>query len=59
MNSWQERVNHLAEHFRKGAVLREWNGDHGFSPEIEAQVRNADPSYCICTRPTMHDMSEI
>lgn len=47
LNSWQERVDHLAVHFRKGVTLDEWDGDHGFSQGVAEHVRNASYSTFI------------
>ncbi|KAH7171279.1 hypothetical protein EDB81DRAFT_194704 [Dactylonectria macrodidyma] len=47
METWQERVDHLAAHFRKGSTMKDWKGEHGFTPEIAAQVTDAIPPYVI------------
>ncbi|BCR85326.1 uncharacterized protein ACHE_20784S [Aspergillus chevalieri] len=47
MNNWDERVDHIAEHFRKGSTMRDWRGEHGFPPEIAERVTNALPPYLI------------
>ncbi|KAE8145964.1 hypothetical protein BDV25DRAFT_170099 [Aspergillus avenaceus] len=47
MDTWEERVDHLAGHFRKNATMNDWKGDHGFPPSIAAQVTNALPPYLI------------
>lgn len=47
METWQERVDHLAGHFRKGATMKDWKGDHGFTPQIAARVTDAIPPYVI------------
>ncbi|KAH6877242.1 hypothetical protein B0T10DRAFT_413412 [Thelonectria olida] len=47
MTSWPERVDHLAQHFRKGKTMLDWKGDHCFEPSIAAQVTNALPPYLI------------
>ena len=33
-NTWDDRVDHLAEHFSEGASLSEWVGDWGFDDEV-------------------------
>ncbi|OGM42169.1 hypothetical protein ABOM_009334 [Aspergillus bombycis] len=45
LNSWTERVDHLADHFRKGCTMREWQRGHGLPQEIAEQVRNMMPPY--------------
>ncbi|KAF5970441.1 hypothetical protein FCOIX_10425 [Fusarium coicis] len=47
LNSWQDRADHLAQHFRQGKTMAEWEGDHNFEPSIAAQVRNALPPYLL------------
>lgn len=47
MTTWQERVDHLAGHFRKGFTMSDWRGEHGFPPSIVAQITNALPPYLI------------
>ncbi|KAE8165036.1 hypothetical protein BDV40DRAFT_88341 [Aspergillus tamarii] len=47
MDTWEERVDHLAEHFRKSTTMKDWKGDHGFPPSIAAQVTNSLPPYLI------------
>ncbi|KAJ5099873.1 hypothetical protein N7532_006874 [Penicillium argentinense] len=47
MNTWTERAEHLAGHFRDGVTMKEWRGDHGFAPSIAAQVKNWMPPYMI------------
>ncbi len=40
LNSWKERVDHLAGHFRKGFTMRDWQGEHEFPPSIAALEPN-------------------
>ncbi|KAM0281454.1 hypothetical protein ACHAQH_003484 [Verticillium albo-atrum] len=47
MASWQERVEHLARHFKAGALMQDWAGEHGFEPAIAARVVNDLPPYLI------------
>ncbi|TEA19139.1 Cytochrome P450 monooxygenase lolP1 [Colletotrichum sidae] len=47
--SWSERVDHLAGHFRKGASMKEWKGEHDFSPVVAEQVVHALPPYLIAS----------
>jgi hypothetical protein len=47
MNTWQERVDHLAKHFREGATMDDWKGDHCFESSIAVKVRHAMPPYLI------------
>jgi hypothetical protein len=47
MHSWTERCDHLALHFRAGATMADWHGDHGFPPSIAALVTHAVPPYLI------------
>ncbi|CAI6014456.1 unnamed protein product [Clonostachys chloroleuca] len=47
LESWDEREEHLGEHFSQGKTMRDWRGDHCFAPWIAAQVRKAIPPYMI------------
>ncbi|KAE8422182.1 hypothetical protein BDV36DRAFT_280198 [Aspergillus pseudocaelatus] len=47
LDSWKERVDHLAGHFRKGFAMRDWQGEHEFPPSIAALVQNCIPPYLI------------
>lgn len=44
---WEQRVDHVAEHFKNGADMMHWTGDWGFEPEVEKLVENAIPPYLI------------
>ena len=45
--TWEERVDHLADHFRNGADMVQWKGDWGFEPAVQAMIENAIPPYLI------------
>lgn len=47
LNSWEERIEHLADHFRQGATMDDWRGDHNFPSSIAAKVTNDLPPYLI------------
>lgn len=47
LDNWDDRVSHLAKHFRRGYTMKDWKGDHEFSPHIAEQVTNAYPPYLI------------
>ncbi|KAJ4005589.1 hypothetical protein NW752_002423 [Fusarium irregulare] len=47
METWQERVEHLAKHFRKGDTMEDWKGEHDFEPHVKARVTNALAPYMI------------
>ncbi|RJE22401.1 hypothetical protein PHISCL_05262 [Aspergillus sclerotialis] len=47
LNTWDQRVEHLAEHFRKGATMDEWRGEHDFPVEFAAQIVKSLPPYLI------------
>lgn len=46
-NVWQERVDHIAAHFKDGKKMIEWKGCRGLDPEVAANVLNAMPPYLI------------
>lgn len=45
--SWDERIEHLAAHYRKGSTMSDWRGDHDFEPSVAARVTNAVPPYLL------------
>ncbi|EHK24539.1 uncharacterized protein TRIVIDRAFT_30436 [Trichoderma virens Gv29-8] len=47
MKTWQERVDHLAKHFRKGATMDSWKGEHCFESSVPVKVTHAMPPYLI------------
>jgi hypothetical protein len=49
LHDWDERIEHIGDHFRSGFTMKDWQGDHGFPPSITAQLRNAFPPYLIGT----------
>ena len=51
MDTWATRAEHLAEHFKMGANMADWEGDWGFDPEILALVTYAiEPCKCLGMR---------
>ncbi|RFU75198.1 homeo [Trichoderma arundinaceum] len=47
MNSWDFRVEHLAQHFKNGKSMADWKGDWGFPEEVLRVVENGMPPYLI------------
>ncbi|KAJ5386937.1 hypothetical protein N7509_009478 [Penicillium cosmopolitanum] len=47
LDNWDDRVSHLARHFRNGSTMKDWKGDHDFAPHITAQLQNAYPPYLL------------
>ncbi|GMF70095.1 unnamed protein product [Aspergillus oryzae] len=45
--TWPERVDHVADHFKKGADMIQWKGCWGFEPGITKLVENAMPPYLV------------
>jgi hypothetical protein len=43
MNTWADRVGHLADHFKTGKTMANWEGDTGFDETVQAMVENAMP----------------
>jgi hypothetical protein len=52
LNSWDERADHLAAHFRGGKTMADWEGNHGFEPAVTARLTNAFPPYLIAAQST-------
>ncbi|KAH7380072.1 hypothetical protein BKA66DRAFT_370205, partial [Pyrenochaeta sp. MPI-SDFR-AT-0127] len=66
LNSWDERTDHLAAHFRNGKTMAHWRGEHGFDPAVAARVSYSLAPYLIAddsislipfsaTNPASHD----
>ncbi|CVK87866.1 uncharacterized protein FMAN_05310 [Fusarium mangiferae] len=51
MPNWSTRVDHLAEHFRKGVTMASWRGDWGFDAPVLKMVENFIPP---CKPPEFH-----
>ena len=49
---WSERNEHLADHFRDGASMKDWKGARGFEPAVATLVRHSIPPYLISTEAT-------
>lgn len=47
LESWDERADHLTNHFRQGMTMSDWHGDHDFPPDIAAKVINSLPPYLL------------
>ncbi|OAL50487.1 hypothetical protein IQ07DRAFT_481661, partial [Pyrenochaeta sp. DS3sAY3a] len=47
LDSWEERAEHLAIHFRSGKTMLDWKGDHEFEPAVASRVKNSLPPYLI------------
>ncbi|KAJ4363018.1 hypothetical protein N0V83_010136 [Neocucurbitaria cava] len=52
LNSWDERKDHLAAHFREGKTMANWRGDHGFDPAVAARLTHAFPPYLLAHQAT-------
>jgi hypothetical protein len=49
---WSERNDHLADHFRNGASMKDWKGARGLEPAVATLVRHSIPPYLISTEAT-------
>ncbi|KAL2802159.1 hypothetical protein BJX63DRAFT_426271 [Aspergillus granulosus] len=54
-SAWDERLEHIAEHFKAGAKMAQWKGGWGFEPEIEKEVQNAMAPYLLGNEQTSMD----
>ncbi|KAL4915374.1 hypothetical protein BDW62DRAFT_212732 [Aspergillus aurantiobrunneus] len=45
--TWSARNEHLAQHFREGALMKQWTGSRGLDPSVAFAVENAMPPYLI------------
>ncbi|OJJ08647.1 hypothetical protein ASPVEDRAFT_144776 [Aspergillus versicolor CBS 583.65] len=44
---WSERNDHIAQHFRDGALMKDWQGCRGLDAPVALGVENAMPPYLI------------
>ncbi|KAF3039187.1 hypothetical protein E8E12_006709 [Didymella heteroderae] len=47
MNTWEERVDHLAAHYKEGRTMACWQGDWGLDDRHLRLLENAIPPYLI------------
>ncbi|RXG41778.1 hypothetical protein VDGE_30530 [Verticillium dahliae] len=47
LETWNCRIDHLADHFKSGCTMAGWKGDWGFDAEILEIVDNDMPPYLI------------
>ncbi|KAL7916845.1 hypothetical protein GGI35DRAFT_50015 [Trichoderma velutinum] len=47
LDSWDDRVEHLADHFKMGKTMASWTGDWGFENAIIDTLENAIPPYLL------------
>ncbi|KAL4862945.1 hypothetical protein BDV12DRAFT_178114 [Aspergillus spectabilis] len=45
--TWSARNEHVAQHFRDGASMKDWKGPRGLDPSVALAVQNAMPPYLI------------
>lgn len=43
MSTWEERTDHLADHYKSGATMANWHGDWGFDDATSNMVESAIP----------------
>jgi hypothetical protein len=48
MDTWSERTDHLAEHFKTGLTMGDWQGDWGFEDSVLKLVESAVPPCKSC-----------
>jgi hypothetical protein len=56
METWSERTDHLADHFKVGARMSGWKGDWGFEESTVQLVENSVPP---CKRPTRRTCGQM
>ncbi|KAF4988183.1 hypothetical protein FDECE_15159 [Fusarium decemcellulare] len=47
MDTWADRIDHLADHFKQGKSMADWKGDWGFDNHVLDMVENSIPAYLI------------
>ncbi|KAI9147051.1 Homeobox protein CUP9 [Paramyrothecium foliicola] len=65
METWEQRVQHLGDHFKAGKTMAEWAGDWGFDAEILKLLEKSIPpcmfpnyNLCISLSLTISDFIE-
>lgn len=56
MDTWSNRVEHLAEHFKSGSSMADWQGDWGFDAPVLAMVENSVPP---CMQPLKYPLEKV
>jgi hypothetical protein len=49
MSTWVDRTDHIADHFKSGLTMADWQGDWGFDEEVLKMVESAVPP---CKKPS-------
>ncbi|KAF4977949.1 hypothetical protein FZEAL_5597 [Fusarium zealandicum] len=49
MSTWDERADHISNHFKLGKTMASWEGDWGFEQFVLRNLENAIPPYLIET----------
>ncbi|KAI8272280.1 hypothetical protein K4K56_002546 [Colletotrichum sp. SAR 10_98] len=44
---WADRNDHIVDHYRAGALIKDWKGCRGLEPAVALLVQNAMPPYLI------------
>ncbi|KAF7561050.1 hypothetical protein G7046_g3095 [Stylonectria norvegica] len=47
MDTWNLRIDHLADHFKMGQTMSNWKGDWGFEKTVLDMVENSLPPFLI------------
>ncbi|KZL84393.1 homeobox and c2h2 transcription factor [Colletotrichum incanum] len=47
ITTWDDRIDHLAEHFKDGKTMADWHGDWGFDDNVLKMVENSMAPYMI------------
>ena len=56
METWDTRVDHLAQHFKTGFSMADWKGDWGFDKSVLDMVENSIPP---CMHPLQYPLDQI
>jgi hypothetical protein len=56
LDNWTTRVDHLAEHFKTGKSMADWEGDWGFEAPVLAMVENSVPP---CMQPLKFPIDQL
>lgn len=57
MSTWEERTDHLADHFKAGATMADWHGEWGFDQTTLNMVESAIPPCRLCAGITANVMN--
>ena len=59
MNTWAQRVDHIADHFKQGKSMADWKGSWGFDSHVLDMVENSMPPCTYHWSPSKPFVSDL